>query len=417
MFLSSASLRCFRFVLRDRDAPYANIENTGITMKRVEAMEKQLKRDVLAEAGTSNSRMLLNDEDDTGNLVGDWEPIDGPTSVLTAREAFNLAIDVVTQQHAEAMQERQEQLMRLQHHGNQLTSSSSLLSSPAAAAPSPSSSSLTYSFPMSNGASVRIDYHRTPITDEQAPSPEIVDAIIGYLEQAAAEPKGKLLIVVNCQMGRGRTTTGMIISAMWCAVRNKFTTRLADADVVAAPELLEAVQLKQEQARAGAGAGAAGAGAGAPTSASLASPDPASSAAAAAEREAAHRRALSKGWYSIVRSLVRVLKDGAKVKEETDMLIDRCAAMQNLREVVLQTQLLAESALPRKKPYFVKKGQNFLIRYFYLICINAYIRSNHQDKFKTPFVEWLRDRKEILNILSSIEFPQLVDTHVTAPMV
>ena len=38
------------FVLRDGDNPYVNIEHTGINTRRLEAMERQLRRDILTES-------------------------------------------------------------------------------------------------------------------------------------------------------------------------------------------------------------------------------------------------------------------------------------------------------------------------------------------------------------------------------
>lgn len=89
-------------------------------------------------------------------------------------------------------------------------------------------------------------YFRCPITDEQAPSVESFDRLIGMFEAEAASiaakpPQPRMLtssssssstpsppptpkensgfansfFVFNCQMGRGRTTTGMILACLW----------------------------------------------------------------------------------------------------------------------------------------------------------------------------------------------------------
>jgi len=49
-----------------------------------------------------------------------------------------------------------------------------------------------------------------PVTDEKAPKPDDFGVLIG---RAWGPPPGAAL-VFNCQMGRGRTTTGMIIASL-----------------------------------------------------------------------------------------------------------------------------------------------------------------------------------------------------------
>ena len=66
------------------------------------------------------------------------------------------------------------------------------------------------SFSNSSG-NIDARYERIPITDEQAPRPRQIDSLIECFEQ---EPQD-CLFVFNCQMGRGRTTTGMVMFALW----------------------------------------------------------------------------------------------------------------------------------------------------------------------------------------------------------
>ncbi|KAI5166763.1 hypothetical protein NEIRO02_1401 [Nematocida sp. AWRm79] len=56
----------------------------------------------------------------------------------------------------------------------------------------------------------RLKYYRMPISDEQTPLPEIFDELYRII---MAAPKPRILIF-SCQMGRGRTTTGMVISRL-----------------------------------------------------------------------------------------------------------------------------------------------------------------------------------------------------------
>lgn len=89
-----------------------------------------------------------------------------------------------------------------------------------------------------------------------------------------------------------------------------------------------------------------------------------------------------------------------------------CGTFQNLREVIWETQLLAFTCLPRKKSFFVRRGTNYLTRYFMLILINAYMTSEVKVNFqRVSFAEWLAERPEIPNILATLQYPEELPPH------
>lgn len=53
-----------------------------------------------------------------------------------------------------------------------------------------------------------VSYARLPVTDEQAPIPATYSRIEARVLEAMAG-EGEFGLAFNCQMGRGRTTTGM----------------------------------------------------------------------------------------------------------------------------------------------------------------------------------------------------------------
>jgi hypothetical protein len=55
-----------------------------------------------------------------------------------------------------------------------------------------------------------VDYERVPVTDEKSPKERDFDLLLRRL--ASAHPSTAL--VFNCQMGRGRTTTGMVVACL-----------------------------------------------------------------------------------------------------------------------------------------------------------------------------------------------------------
>ena len=88
-------------------------------------------------------------------------------------------------------------------------------------------------------------------------------------------------------------------------------------------------------------------------------------------------------------------------------LLLSCGTFQNLREAVWDTQVLALTCLPRKKAFFVRRGTNYLIRYFMLILINAYMTQELEHDFKRlTFAEWLDARPEVSNILQGLQYPE-----------
>ena len=66
----------------------------------------------------------------------------------------------------------------------------------------------------------RVDYHRVPLTDGVAPGEAAFDMFFEHLKDARAEDP----LVFNCQMGSGRTTTGMVIG---CLIRMHTTGQSA----------------------------------------------------------------------------------------------------------------------------------------------------------------------------------------------
>lgn len=148
-------------VLRLKDRPITNIETTGVDANLVEGMEASFKRDVLDEIARDDGRILLHDEVETspGNfsIIPVWENV-GPGDIKTPKELYQ---DV-------------------QREG------------------------------------FDIDYKRIAVTDEQAPLPEALTAIIDRVRSGITDDQ--VDYVFNCQMGRGRTTTGMIATTIIASI-------------------------------------------------------------------------------------------------------------------------------------------------------------------------------------------------------
>ncbi|GAA5932545.1 uncharacterized protein JCM15063_001257, partial [Sporobolomyces koalae] len=130
-------------VLRLFNQPLENVVTTGVTTATVEAMEAELKRDLLREREKTGGKVLLHDEveeNGTFEVTATWEEIQ-PEDVLTPREVF----------------------AKMQAEG------------------------------------LKVDYDRLPVTDEQSPIPGVFSRIEQRVS-AALSKSSKAGLTMNCQM-------------------------------------------------------------------------------------------------------------------------------------------------------------------------------------------------------------------------
>lgn len=157
------------YVLRTINHPIRNIITTGISRRDLEEAESRLCNDVLNEIVETNRKrqpplLLLHDEcPNTGRIIPIWEPCTDPKNNIQTPIALFEALN----------------------------------------------KSDIYS---------RIYYHRIPLTDEHPPTPENFDDLLRLLLPLTP---GIDHVVFNCQMGQGRTTTGMIVTVLVHIIHHK----------------------------------------------------------------------------------------------------------------------------------------------------------------------------------------------------
>lgn len=290
------------FVLREVERPFTNLEYTGIDRARVEQMEMRLKEDVLQEASRYSNKIMVSDELPDGQMVDQWEPI-GPGSVQTPLEVYE----------------------NLQAEG------------------------------------YNVRYERVPVTDEKSPKERDFDLLVQNLSQldtGAAQ-------VFNCQMGRGRTTTGMVVATLLYLRRTS-------------PEMGGLL-------RTGSGM------------------------VPSTEKEIGvvdSEEALRRGEYAVIRSLTRVLEGGVENKRQVDLVIDQCSDMQNLREAILTYRnSIHRQADEKKRQAALSNFVEYLERYYFLICFAVYLHTDpraivpRSHEGETNFQFWMRDRPELYSVL------------------
>ncbi|XP_075094031.1 uncharacterized protein LOC107778927 [Nicotiana tabacum] len=290
------------FVLREVERPFSNLEYTGINRKRVEQMEDRLKEDVLLEAARYGNKILVTDELPDGQMVDQWEPVTSD-SVKTPLQVY------------EELQ-AQEYL---------------------------------------------VDYERVPITDEKSPKELDFDILVLRVSQADVNTQ----IIFNCQMGRGRTTTGMVISTLVYLnrigasgiPRSNSIGRVSDC----VSNLNDTLPNSEE--------------------------------------------AIRRGEYAVIRSLIRVLEGGVEGKRQVDKVIDKCSSMQNLREAIaIYRNSILRQPDEMKREAALSFFVEYLERYYFLICFAVYLHTQRDALFsrssaQCSFSDWMKARPELYSII------------------
>ncbi|OBZ72108.1 Paladin [Grifola frondosa] len=296
-------------VLRLVDKPLENVEATGVTTSVVESMEENFKRDVLSEVRAGTGRILLHDEVEERpgvfSIIPIWEEVE-EEDIMTPRGVFELMVR----------------------------------------------------------EGYKVDYDRIAVTDEQAPLPAALSQLLARIRSGMKGGKAGDFIF-NCQMGRGRTTTGMVTA---CLIA---TTTSWKHDV----EPL--VSLSAEE-----------------TESALEQYD---SIDGPSEEEA-----FLQGEYKTILQLVGVLSHGKMAKRLTDRSIDLMQDVQNLRKAIYDYKLKVNacekgSAKQRK---LMDIGVNYLYRYGTLIVFANYLIEMKEGKGEeVAFTAWLQERREITRLL------------------
>ncbi|CAN8267845.1 unnamed protein product [Cochlearia groenlandica] len=309
------------FVLREVERPYKNmLEYTGIDRDRVEGMEARLKEDILREAKRYDGAIMVIHETKDGQIFDLWEDVD-VDSVQTPLEVYK----------------------SLEADG----------------------------FP--------INYARVPITDGKAPKSSDFDTLTSNIASASEDAA----FVFNCQMGRGRTTTGTVIA---CLVKLRINY---GRPVKVLYDVLTHEIVDEDSSSGGEESG----GNNSETRTRI--------SGRRTEEEQGHSFGMDD--ILLLWKITRLFDNGVESREALDAVIDRCSALQNIREAVLQYRKVfnQQHVEPRVRSGALKRGAEYLERYFRLIAFAAYLGSETFDGFfvkgesKVSFKNWLHQRPEV----------------------
>jgi len=199
---------------------------------------------------------------------------------------------------------------------------------------------------------------RLPIVDEKAPQEADLDAILDVLRLQGPNTA----CVFNCQMGKGRTTTGMILACLVKDIVHGDSTKKYYVDDTVGPDFGDDDEIAEEKCR--------------------------------------------RGQFSVVSKIFEYIPEAKEGKAHLDHVIDLCGeppkgtGLQNLRECILWTQTKHDFEPKVKKPFWKQMSVNFIERYCYLICFTTYVKLYAPRDFDFTFTMWMDARAELREIIS-----------------
>ncbi|KAL4066939.1 inositol hexakisphosphate-domain-containing protein [Scleroderma yunnanense] len=292
-------------VLRLVDKPLENVEATGVTTSMVESMEERFKFDILREVRQGDGCILLHDEVEERPgvfaIIPIWETV-SEEDIMTPRDVFNLMVK----------------------------------------------------------EGYKVNYDRIAITDEQAPLPDALSQLLDRVRLGYPQAGD---FIFNCQMGRGRTTTGMVTACLISTIIN-----WEGGDGVDSPEEVEVANYYD----------------------SMDGPS--------------EEEAYLQGEYKTILQVVGVLSHGKLAKRLTDRAIDLMQDVQNLRKAIYDYKLKIDACERGSVKH--RKLMNVAVKYLYrygtLVVFANYLLEVRQLSGKgqeMPFSTWLREHREIEKLL------------------
>jgi len=209
-----------------------------------------------------------------------------------------------------------------------------------------------------------LSYFRLPIVDEKAPKDTDFDAMLTTMRETTPETA----CIFNCQMGKGRTTTGMILACLLKDILFGDNTKTYyKDDKVTEEEFPDEDEYLEERAK--------------------------------------------RGQYQVIDNIAKYLgylQPGVEeAKAHIDHIIDLCGVppagtgLQNLRECILWTQIKHDFEPKKKRPFWKQMSKNFIERYCYLIVFTTYVKAFHSRGFDKCFTHWIDERAELREIINN----------------
>ncbi|XP_041362865.1 paladin-like isoform X2 [Gigantopelta aegis] len=124
------------------------------------------------------------------------------------------------------------------------------------------------------------------------------------------------------------------------------------------------------------------------------------------------------GEFQATQALVKALKGGLKIKQQVDIIIDKCSEMINLRTIISDTVKELHSATDRSassREELRPKCCDYLERYLFLISYNAYLQDQFRRKLPITYSRWVHLHPEVTRISCALDFSEKACPLVLAP--
>merc|ERR1712106_340866 len=206
-----------------------------------------------------------------------------------------------------------------------------------------------------------------PVVEDQASSSgKTFDHIINHLKDEPASTP----CVFSCQMGRGRTTLGMVVACLIKEIQLTGDLKVMnDMNLVSSDTLKDLLYEKFERI----------------TYEPVEDEDP-----------------MCKGEFEVIKQLCETLPGGGEAKRKLDIILDKCGSppkgvgLQNLRECIIETKWKYDVASEDKQMAYKIMIINFIERYFYLICFAKYSLEFAPSGYQKSFDSWIKDSQELV---------------------
>ncbi|THH12777.1 hypothetical protein EW146_g7374 [Bondarzewia mesenterica] len=217
-------------------------------------------------------------------------------------------------------------------------------------------------------------------TDEQAPLPGALSQLLERVKSGYSKAGD---FIFNCQMGRGRTTTGMITA---CLIATTMTWKehnsMAEVVCETITEEYDSIDGPSEEEAYLQG----------------------DLSFNFAKNMMTAKAAWMTGEYKTILQLVGVLAHGKLAKRLTDRAVDLMQDVQNLRKAIYDNKLkvdACEKGTPKHQKLF-NLAVNYLYRYGTLIVFANYlIEMRETPEEETTFPAWLSKHREITKLLAT----------------
>jgi len=223
---------------------------------------------------------------------------------------------------------------------------------------------------------------RIPSREDQMPV-ESMDIIIDALKDEQASTP----CIFNCQMGKGRTTLGMMVASLIKEISiTAELRRMEEINLIHPATVKDLLHTKFERLPGG----------------TQEEDDP-----------------FSKGEFEVIKELCSAIPSACEAKRKIDIIIDKCgpppkgAGIQNLRECIIQTKWKYDVAPEDKQIAYKAMIINFIERYFYTICFSIYALEFGPQGYPKTFNQWMEEKKELETMIMAgkdkLEWSRTVD--------